>query len=192
VNQQVKAVTPNCETCGGPHSFNDYPTTVGQTQNVYPAGAYQSGNSYQHQGNIITNPKEDLKVITTCSGTAYQGPTIPTTSSSLSQVVEHENEVTKDTVPPTNNGSTKDIQPLVFQTETPILNYEPVVAPIIEPVVAPVSALKPNQKSSISILIKFLLISAISAFSAIIFGSKEEVIELDDSLHWAEVSQLLW
>nr|GEZ50695.1 reverse transcriptase domain-containing protein [Tanacetum cinerariifolium] len=100
--------------------------------------------------NTITNPKEDLKVITTCSGTAYQGHTIPTTSSSLSQVVERENEVTKDTVPPTNNESTKDIQPLVFQTETPILNYEPVVAPIIEPVVAPVSALKPNQKSSIS------------------------------------------
>nr|GEV29628.1 reverse transcriptase domain-containing protein [Tanacetum cinerariifolium] len=41
VNQQVKAVTPNCETCGGPHSFNDCPTTVGQTQNVYAAGAYQ-------------------------------------------------------------------------------------------------------------------------------------------------------
>nr|GFA04835.1 hypothetical protein [Tanacetum cinerariifolium] len=41
VNQQVKAVTPNCETCGGSHSFNYCPTTVGQTQNVYAAGAYQ-------------------------------------------------------------------------------------------------------------------------------------------------------
>nr|GFD01482.1 reverse transcriptase domain-containing protein [Tanacetum cinerariifolium] len=50
VNQQVKAVTPNCKTCGGPHSFNDCPATVGQTQNVYAAGAYQS-NSYQPQGN---------------------------------------------------------------------------------------------------------------------------------------------
>nr|GFD49906.1 reverse transcriptase domain-containing protein [Tanacetum cinerariifolium] len=71
-------------------------------------------------GNIITNPKEDLKGITTRSGTAYQGPTIPTTSSSLPQVVERETEVTKDTVPPTNNGSTKDVQPPVVQTETPI------------------------------------------------------------------------
>nr|GFA50055.1 reverse transcriptase domain-containing protein [Tanacetum cinerariifolium] len=50
VNQQVKAVTPNCETCGGPHSFFDCPTTVGNTQNVYAAGAYQ-GDSYQPQGN---------------------------------------------------------------------------------------------------------------------------------------------
>nr|GEW54747.1 reverse transcriptase domain-containing protein [Tanacetum cinerariifolium] len=50
VNQQVKAVTHSCETCGGPHSYNDFPATVGQTQNVYAAGAYnQGGNSYQPQ-----------------------------------------------------------------------------------------------------------------------------------------------
>nr|GFA13362.1 reverse transcriptase domain-containing protein [Tanacetum cinerariifolium] len=41
---------------------------------------------------IITNPKEDLKGINTHSGTAYQRPTIPTTSSSLPQVVERETE----------------------------------------------------------------------------------------------------
>nr|GEZ06538.1 reverse transcriptase domain-containing protein [Tanacetum cinerariifolium] len=246
VNQQVKAVTPNCETCGGPHSYTDCPATVGQTKNVYAVGAYQGGNSYQPQGNrnllsyhsdnylrppgfnqnqnqnnqnqnfqnqnknqgndypqgnnqernqffqgashgqnpppayqasgyqapvhqppipqpqvvttneftnfmkandvilknmqtnmtsltnsnlelknmfgqfmkidtasssglgtlpgnTITNPKEDLKGITTRSGTKYQGPTIPTTSSSLPKVVERETEVTKDTVPPTDN-----------------------------------------------------------------------------------------
>nr|GFB95575.1 reverse transcriptase domain-containing protein [Tanacetum cinerariifolium] len=40
--------------------------------------------------NTITNPKEDLKGITTRSGTAYQGPTILTTSSYLPQVVERE------------------------------------------------------------------------------------------------------
>nr|GEZ99016.1 reverse transcriptase domain-containing protein [Tanacetum cinerariifolium] len=39
VNQQVKAVTPSCETYGGPHFFNDCPATVGNTQNVYVAGA---------------------------------------------------------------------------------------------------------------------------------------------------------
>nr|GEX92815.1 reverse transcriptase domain-containing protein [Tanacetum cinerariifolium] len=49
VNQQVKAVTPNCETCGGPHSYNDCPATIGQSQNVYAVGAYQGGNSYQPQ-----------------------------------------------------------------------------------------------------------------------------------------------
>nr|GFA27718.1 reverse transcriptase domain-containing protein [Tanacetum cinerariifolium] len=99
--------------------------------------------------NTVTNPKEDLNGITTQSGNAYQGPTIPTTSFSLPKVLECETEVTKDIVPPTNNGSTKDVRPLVVQVEKPMPNSEPVVAPVIELVAAPVSALKPNQKPSI-------------------------------------------
>nr|GEX33623.1 DNA-directed DNA polymerase [Tanacetum cinerariifolium] len=87
----------------------------------------------------LPNPKEELNGITTRSGTAYQGPTIPTTSASLPPVVERESKTIKDTVHPTNNGSTKDVQPSVVQTESPILNSEPVVAPIIEPVVAPIT-----------------------------------------------------
>ncbi|GJR60694.1 hypothetical protein Tco_1502856 [Tanacetum coccineum] len=66
--------------------------------------------------NTVTNPKEDLKV-------------------------EREPEVTKDTMPPTNNGSTEDIQPPVV----PVVHHES----ISEPVNAPVSASKPNQKASI-------------------------------------------
>ncbi|GJT59228.1 reverse transcriptase domain-containing protein [Tanacetum coccineum] len=284
-NQQVNSVTPSCETYGGPHSYNNCPATVGQTQNVYAAGAYnQGGNSYQPQGNrnllsyrsdnylgppgfnhnqnrsnqnqnyknrnpgnnhnqgnnqgrnqffqgashvqnrpptyqapapqasipqsqvvtnaefsnymkandailknmqtnmttlanstndlknmlgqfmkmntastsgsgtlpsnTITNPREDLKGITTRSGVAYKGPTIPTTSSSP-KVVERETEVTKDTVPPTNNGGTEDVQPPFVQVETQVPNFEPVVAPVVEPVEAPVSAPKPNPKPSI-------------------------------------------
>nr|GEX47959.1 reverse transcriptase domain-containing protein [Tanacetum cinerariifolium] len=49
----VKEIEPNCVTCGG-------------------SGTLPS--------NTITNPKEDLKGITTQSGVAYQGPTIPTQS----------------------------------------------------------------------------------------------------------------
>nr|GEV18186.1 reverse transcriptase domain-containing protein [Tanacetum cinerariifolium] len=211
INQQEKAVTPSCETCGGPYSYNDCPATgnnQGRNQlfqgashgpNLPPAyqePAYQA-LGYQasvHQpsipelqlvtttefknnmkandailknmqtnmtsltnsnlelknmfgqfikintasssglgtlpSNTVTNPKEDLKGITTRSGTAYQGPTIPTTSSlSPPKVVERETDVTKHTVPPTNNGSTKDVQPLVAQVETLITNSEPVVAP---------------------------------------------------------------
>nr|GFA72846.1 reverse transcriptase domain-containing protein [Tanacetum cinerariifolium] len=93
--------------------------------------------------------KEDLKGITTRSGIAYKGPTMPTTSSPP-KVVERETEVIKDTMPPTNKGRTKDIQLPVVQVETQILNFEPVVAlvvePIIKPVEAPVSAPKPNPK----------------------------------------------
>ncbi|GJW24555.1 reverse transcriptase domain-containing protein [Tanacetum coccineum] len=83
--------------------------------------------------NTVTNPKEDLKGITTQSSVAYQGPMIHTTSSP--KVVEREPEVTKDTMLPTNNGSTEDVQP----------PHES----IFEPGNAPVSASMPNQKASI-------------------------------------------
>ncbi|GJU01819.1 reverse transcriptase domain-containing protein [Tanacetum coccineum] len=89
--------------------------------------------------NTVTNPKEDLKGITTRSGVAYKGPTIPITSSP--KVMERETEVTKDTMPPTNNGSTEDVQPPVV----PVVHHES----ISEPVNAPVSASMPNQKASI-------------------------------------------
>nr|GEZ28020.1 reverse transcriptase domain-containing protein [Tanacetum cinerariifolium] len=132
IKQQVKAVAHSCETYGGLHSYNDCPATVGQTQNVYAAGAYNQGGTLL--SNTITNLKEDLKGITTQSGKAYQGPMIPT-SSSPPKVVERETEVTKDTVPSTNNKSTKDVQPLVVQVDTQITNSEPVVAPVDGPAV---------------------------------------------------------
>nr|GEU53115.1 reverse transcriptase domain-containing protein [Tanacetum cinerariifolium] len=226
----AERITRNCETCGGPHSFFDCPATVGNTQHVYAAGAYQgrqvstkiktvtirtitfriririketiilkgttreetnssreltkandailknmqtnmtslintnlelknmfgqfmkmnaasSSGSGTLPRNTITNPEEDLKGITTQSGTAYPGPRIPTSSSS--PVVECETEATKDTVHPTNNESTKDVQPLVIQYESPILNSEKVISLIIKRVASPVSAPRPNQRPSI-------------------------------------------
>ncbi|GJW01622.1 reverse transcriptase domain-containing protein [Tanacetum coccineum] len=92
-------------------------------------------------GTTITNPKEDLKGITTRSGVAYQGPAIPSTSSSPPRVMNRDTEVTKDTMLPTNNGSTEDVQPLVVQVQSQ--------NPTSEPVVDPVSAPMPNQRTSI-------------------------------------------
>ncbi|GJZ33155.1 reverse transcriptase domain-containing protein [Tanacetum coccineum] len=88
-------------------------------------------------GNTITNPKEDLKGITTRSGVAYQGPT----SSSSPKVMNRDTEVTKDTMLPTNNGSTEDVQPPVIQVQSQ--------NPTSEPDVDPVSAPMPNQRTSI-------------------------------------------
>nr|GEV65557.1 reverse transcriptase domain-containing protein [Tanacetum cinerariifolium] len=163
VNQQVKAVTPNCETCGGPYSFNDCPATVGNTQNVCAAGAYH-GNSYQPQVHqpqisqpqvvttneftnfmkandaILKNMQTNMTSLTNSNlelkNMLGQFMKMNTASSSGSGTlpVECETKATKDMVHPTNNKSTKDVQPLVVQTESPILNSEPVVAPIIEPV----------------------------------------------------------
>ncbi|GJR94654.1 reverse transcriptase domain-containing protein [Tanacetum coccineum] len=87
--------------------------------------------------NTVANPKSDLKAITTRSGVTYNGTQVPPPPSSLPKVVERETEVSKDTMPPTNNGSTKYVQPPVVQVETHV--------PIFEPVSAP----KPNPKPSI-------------------------------------------
>ncbi|GJS10923.1 hypothetical protein Tco_0367719 [Tanacetum coccineum] len=78
--------------------------------------------------NTVTNPKEDLKGITTRSGVAYQGPTIPTSSP---KVVERRTEVTKDTVFPTNNGITEDVQPPVVLVENQNLVSKPVVLQLV-------------------------------------------------------------
>nr|GEY37636.1 reverse transcriptase domain-containing protein [Tanacetum cinerariifolium] len=106
----VKAVDPNCVTCGGPGTL---------------------------PSNTITNPKEELKGITTRSGVASQGPTIPTPS----KVVKQGTEVTKDQVQTPSSQSTEPVQPPIAQSEAQ--------TPIYEPVVAHVSAPMPNLKSSI-------------------------------------------
>ncbi|GJZ41022.1 reverse transcriptase domain-containing protein [Tanacetum coccineum] len=84
-------------------------------------------------GNTVTNPKEDLKGITTRSGVTIQGP----------KTVNHDTEVTKDTMPPANNGSTEDVQPPVVQSQSR--------NPVLEPIVAPVVAPMPNTKPTVSL-----------------------------------------
>nr|GEU37411.1 reverse transcriptase domain-containing protein [Tanacetum cinerariifolium] len=102
----VKAIEPNCLTYKG-------------------SGTLPS--------NTITNPKEDLKGITTRSGVAYQGPTILTPS-------KQGTEVTKDQVQTPSSQSTAPVQHPVIQYETQ--------TSVSEPIVALVSVLMPNLKPS--------------------------------------------
>nr|GEW53034.1 reverse transcriptase domain-containing protein [Tanacetum cinerariifolium] len=99
--------------------------------------------------NTIANPISDLNAITTRSGVSYDGPQIPPPPSFLPKVVKNEQEATKDTVHPTNNGSTEDVQPQVLQFKYLILTSEPVNSPTIEPVISPVSAPRTNLRPSI-------------------------------------------
>ncbi|GJS16323.1 reverse transcriptase domain-containing protein [Tanacetum coccineum] len=59
-----------------------------QNQNSSGSGSLPS--------NIVANPRGDVKSITTRSGVAYDGPTIPPTLSPLPKEVKRETEVTKD------------------------------------------------------------------------------------------------
>nr|GEW01627.1 DNA-directed DNA polymerase [Tanacetum cinerariifolium] len=88
--------------------------------------------------NTIANPRSDLKAITTRSGVSYDGPQILPPPFFLPKVVEDEPEATKDTLQPTNNGSTEDVQPYVVQSKSPIVTSEPVTSLISEPVIATV------------------------------------------------------
>nr|GFA26203.1 reverse transcriptase domain-containing protein [Tanacetum cinerariifolium] len=132
----VKAVEPNYVTCGSAHSYQNCPAT---SKNVYrdniqeyvsqaAAANYNQGNTRSGSlpSNTITNPKEDLKGITTRSGVAYQGPTIPTPSKNY----ETRNRGDKDQVQTPSSQSTAPVQSLVVQSKTQTPVSEPVVAPV--------------------------------------------------------------
>ncbi|GJU78053.1 reverse transcriptase domain-containing protein [Tanacetum coccineum] len=167
----VKAVEESCVTCGGAHSYRNCPATDGNVyrdniqEYVSQAAAanFNQGNTgyrapianqirppvmrnmqdqNQNLQNQMTNLTDMLSKFVNSNTASTSGPpAIPTTSSSPPKVVEHEIEVTKDTVPPTNNGSTKDVQPPVVQVQPQVPNSEPVVAPVSAPM--------PNLKPSI-------------------------------------------
>ncbi|GKD41455.1 hypothetical protein Tco_1261662 [Tanacetum coccineum] len=130
----VKMVEESCVTCGGAHSYQNCLATDG---NIYRDNIQE----YVSQA-VVANFNQ--------GNTGYRapianqilppGPTIPTISSPP-KVVEREPKVTKDTVPPTNNGSTKDVQPPVVQIQTQVPNSKPVVAPVSAPM--------PSSKPSI-------------------------------------------
>ncbi|GJX18327.1 reverse transcriptase domain-containing protein [Tanacetum coccineum] len=80
----------------------------------------QASTSGTLPSNTIPNPKGEIKAITTRSGVAYEGPSIPTNPSSK-KVVERETEETTDKEQTNFQGSTPHIPPPV----NPILILEP-------------------------------------------------------------------
>nr|GEV34237.1 reverse transcriptase domain-containing protein [Tanacetum cinerariifolium] len=203
INQQVKAVTPSYETYGGPHSYNDCPTTgnnqgrnqffQGASHGSNPPPAYQAlgyqapvhqplipqlqavttiefTNSIKANDAILKNMQTNMtsltnsnlklknmfgqfmKMNTALSSGSGTLPSNTVTNPKEDLKVKCETEVTKDTMPHTNNESTKDVQPPVVHIETLVPNSKPVVVLVLELVAAPVSASKPNQKPSIPYL----------------------------------------
>nr|GEX19210.1 reverse transcriptase domain-containing protein [Tanacetum cinerariifolium] len=61
----------------------------------------------------------------------------------------NELEATKDTMNPTNNENTEDVQPHAVQFESLVSTSKPVTSLISESAIAPVSASKPNPKASV-------------------------------------------
>ncbi|GJY93991.1 hypothetical protein Tco_0509773 [Tanacetum coccineum] len=78
----------------------------------------QASTSGTLSSNTIPNPKGEMKAITTRSGVAYEGPSIPT-NPSPKKVVERETEETTDKEQTNFQGSTAHIQPLVIPIPIP-------------------------------------------------------------------------
>ncbi|GKD23411.1 reverse transcriptase domain-containing protein, partial [Tanacetum coccineum] len=78
----------------------------------------QASTSGTLPSNTIPNPKGEMKAITTRSGVAYEGPSIPT-NPSPKKVVERETEETTDKEQTNFQGSTAHIQPPVIPIPIP-------------------------------------------------------------------------
>nr|GEY70535.1 reverse transcriptase domain-containing protein [Tanacetum cinerariifolium] len=113
---------------------NQMATLTDMMSKLVSANTASSSGSGTLPGNTITNPKEELKGITTRSGVSYQGPKTPSPS-------KQGTKVTKDQVQTPCSQNTAPVQHSVIQSESQAL--------VSEPVVAPVSAPMPNLKPSI-------------------------------------------
>nr|GEX73625.1 reverse transcriptase domain-containing protein [Tanacetum cinerariifolium] len=81
----------------------------------------QTSTSDTLSSNTVPNPKGETKVVTTRSGIAYEGPSIPT-NSPLEKVVERDTEETTNKEHSNCQGSTAHIQPLVVPISIPKLD----------------------------------------------------------------------
>nr|GEX85797.1 reverse transcriptase domain-containing protein [Tanacetum cinerariifolium] len=93
VNKEViaptKAVEKTCVTCGGAHAYYDCISTDSNQPSVCAVtGSYNQGTL---PSNTVPNPKGKMKAVTTRSGLAYEGPSIPT-NSPLEKVDEQNTE----------------------------------------------------------------------------------------------------
>nr|GEV39946.1 reverse transcriptase domain-containing protein [Tanacetum cinerariifolium] len=133
----VKAVKESYVTCGGNHAYYNCPNTDSNQPSVYVVtGTYnqvapqnrannymappgfdlnQSSTSGTLSSNTIPNPKGEIKAITTRSGVAYEGPSIPTPK----KVVERETGETTNKEQTNFQGSTAHIQPPVTLISEP-------------------------------------------------------------------------
>nr|GEW07127.1 reverse transcriptase domain-containing protein [Tanacetum cinerariifolium] len=131
VNKQViasaKAVEKTYVTCGGAHAYYECIATDSNPSSVCAAtGSYKQNlpsTSGTLPSNTIPNPKGEMKAVTTRSGLAYEGPSIPT-ESPLEKVDEQNTEEILDKEHSNSSGSTAQVQPSIV----PILISKPDVS----------------------------------------------------------------
>ncbi|GJR36356.1 hypothetical protein Tco_1212040 [Tanacetum coccineum] len=109
----------------GPPGFPPFqnPHAISQTISIVGTTSINTeGNNFNQGSDLSTSGR--IKSITYPKWCTIQGP----------KSVNHETEVTKDTMPPANNGSTEDVQPPVVQIQSGNPNPEPKVSPVDTPI----------------------------------------------------------
>nr|GEX06340.1 retrovirus-related Pol polyprotein from transposon TNT 1-94 [Tanacetum cinerariifolium] len=138
----VKAIEPNCVTCGGAHSYQNCPSTSG---NVYRDNIQeyvsQSIAANYNQGNTSFRPQMVANQIRPLGFPPHQNHQNSFNRGNNFSQNRGGTEVTKDQVQTPSSQSTAPVQPPVIQSETQ--------TPVSEPVVAPISVSTPNLKPSI-------------------------------------------
>nr|GFB66093.1 reverse transcriptase domain-containing protein [Tanacetum cinerariifolium] len=132
VNKQViapasaKAVEKTYVTCGGAHAYYDCIAANSNQPSVCAAtGSYnQASTSGTLPSNIMPNPKGEMKAVTTRSGLAYEGPSIPA-NSPLEKVVERDTEEITNKEHSNCQGSTAHMQPPVSILEPDVPRNQP-------------------------------------------------------------------
>ncbi|GJT38589.1 reverse transcriptase domain-containing protein [Tanacetum coccineum] len=186
----VKAVKESCVTCGGAHSWYNCPATdnnqasvcattstynqVNPPNRVSNQMAPPASTSGTLPSNTIPNPKGEMKAITTRSGAAYEGLSIPT-NPSPKKVVERETEETTDKEQTNFHESTAQIPPLVI----PISFPEPdVPTTLLKTTPIPESDILKNLRFDISFADALLLMPRFAPTIKSLLMNKEKLLEL--------------
>nr|GEV31192.1 hypothetical protein [Tanacetum cinerariifolium] len=129
--RSVNSIQNGCETCGSLHAYYECQAVVATLKRTYmlhepitmvkilinpkrPQGALAS--------NTTSNPRADIKAITTLSGIVLDGPLVsPHTPFSSSKEVERDSEMIMDQVP---TESTIRVPPLVIQSPPALYSSE--------------------------------------------------------------------
>nr|GEV49723.1 reverse transcriptase domain-containing protein [Tanacetum cinerariifolium] len=164
----VKAVEESCVTCGGAHSYRNCPATNG---NVY----HDNIQEFVSQAFAVNYNEGNTSYRPSMMSNQIRPPGFPPIPNNQN-VVENEPEATKDTVHPTNNGSTEDVQPQVVQSKSIILTFEPVTSLIFEPIIAPIFK---DMSFEISFADALILMPKFALTFKALIRNKEKLSEMD-------------
>nr|GEV39740.1 reverse transcriptase domain-containing protein [Tanacetum cinerariifolium] len=182
-NQNIQLNQRNNQNCFIPNqnrgnNFNQGPV---YQPSVFQPPAYQAPAPQTHgvsKEDFSAYVKANDAVMRNIASTSSSG-TLPSNTFANPRMVEDEPEATKDTMNPTNNESTENVQPQVVQSESLILNSEHVTSLISEPIIAPIFK---DMSFEIRFADDLILMPKFASTLKALIGNKENLSEMVQTL----------